>query len=107
MAPVPGISKPAVLKMLHGFEEDRLSEPPQIVPPAIQYLYRFRAVRGTIITTSDFSKGTRSAAFEQGAPPSTLINRDKLVELLDDIGARRKHIEVWELDSSASTSGEE
>ena len=107
MAPVPGISKPAVLKMLHGFEEDRLSEQPQIVPPAIQYLYRFRAVRGTIITTSDFSKGTRSAAFEQGAPPSTLINRDKLVELLDDIGARRKHIEVWELDSSASTSGEE
>ena len=72
-------------------------------------LHRFRAMRGTIITTSDFSKGTRNAAFEHGAAPITLINGDKLVELLidNDIGVRRKRIEVWELDISALTTGEE
>ena len=33
-------------------------------------LYRFDAVRGTIVTTSSFSKGTLNAAFATGAPPS-------------------------------------
>ena len=37
-------------------------------------LHRFDAVRGTIITTGGFSKGTTQAAFERGAAPITLID---------------------------------
>jgi restriction system protein len=37
-------------------------------------LYRFQAVRGTIITTAGFSKGAMQAAFEAGAPPITSID---------------------------------
>jgi restriction system protein len=53
-------------------------------------LHRFQAVRGTIITTSDFSKGTKGAAFENGAVPITLINGDRLIDLLieNELGVR-------------------
>jgi restriction system protein len=44
-------------------------------------LYRFQAVRGTIITTAGFSKGAMQAAFEAGAPPITLIDGSKLMDL--------------------------
>jgi restriction system protein len=67
-------------------------------------------VRGTIITTSGFSKGTRNAAFEQGAPPITLIDGGKLVDLLieHELGVRKKAIEILELDEQALLSeGEE
>lgn len=47
-------------------------------------LHRFDAFQGTIITISDFSKGTKTAAFEKGAAPITLINGDKLIDLLFD-----------------------
>jgi restriction system protein len=40
-------------------------------------LYRFNAVRGTIIATSRFSKGTEEAAFAGRAAPITLIDGDK------------------------------
>ena len=73
-------------------------------------LHRFGAVRGTIITTSGFSKGTRNAAFEQGAPPITLIDGGKLVDLLieHELGVRKKAIEILELDEQALLSeGEE
>lgn len=49
-------------------------------------LHRFNALRGTIITTGDFSKGVREASTEIGAAPITLINGDKLVELLIEYG---------------------
>ncbi len=64
-------------------------------------LYRFQAVRGTIITTGNFSKGATQVAFERGAPPITLINGDKLVDLLIEhqIGVRKKSIEILELDA--------
>lgn len=45
-------------------------------------LHRFDAFQGTIITLSDFAKGAKDAAFEKGAAPLTLINGDKLVDLL-------------------------
>lgn len=63
-------------------------------------LHRFGAVRGTIITTGDFSKGTTDAAFEPGAAPITLVSGDKLVELLIEhgIGIRKRQIETLELD---------
>ncbi|BAI92895.1 MAG: restriction endonuclease [Arthrospira platensis PCC 7345] len=66
-------------------------------------LYRFQAVRGTIITTSDFSKGTVEVAFAPGAPPITLINGEKLLDLLIEygIGVKTKAIEVLELDADA------
>jgi len=66
-------------------------------------LYRFQAVRGTIITTGDFSKGTVEVAFAPGAPPITLINGDKLIDLLIEygIGVKTRAIEVLELDADA------
>jgi restriction system protein len=66
-------------------------------------LYRFQAVRGTIITTGGFSKGTTQVAFEPGAPPITLIHGEKLVDLLIEhgIGVRSKTIELLELDADA------
>ena len=72
-------------------------------------LHRFQAVRGTIITTSRFSSGTEKAAFEPGAAPITLIDGEKLVELLarHEVGVKKRKIEVWELDESAFQAGDE
>jgi restriction system protein len=66
-------------------------------------LHRFQAVRGTLITTSRFSSGTEKAAFEWGAAPITLIDGEKLIDLLaaHEIGVKKRKIEVWELDASA------
>jgi len=66
-------------------------------------LHRFKAVRGTLITTGDFAKGTREASFEPGAAPITLINGDKLVELLIQhrIGVRSRPVEILEFDQSS------
>jgi restriction system protein len=71
-------------------------------------LHRFNAVRGTIITTNDFAKGTTDAAFERGAAPITLINGDKLIDLLmqHEIGVRKKAIEILEIDPDVFTTTE-
>ena len=63
-------------------------------------LYRFNAVRGTIVTTSRFSKGTQDAAFATGAAPITLVDGEKLVDLLIEhgIGVRKRPIELLEVD---------
>ncbi len=65
-------------------------------------LHRWKAVRGTIITIGNFSKGTREAAFEAGAAPITLIDGEKLLDLLVDneIGVRKRKVELLELDTS-------
>ncbi len=70
-------------------------------------LYRWNAVRGTIITTGDFSAGTRHAAFEPGAAPITLIDGEKLLDLLIDgeIGVKRKKVELLELEPSVFSGG--
>jgi len=72
-------------------------------------LHRFDAVRGTIITTSNYSKGTLEAAFEQGAAPITLIDGEKLIDLLitHGIGVRKKTLEVLELNAAAFAEVEE
>ena len=44
-------------------------------------LYRFNAVRGTIVATSRFEKGAVEAAFAHGAAPITLIDGDRLIDL--------------------------
>lgn len=63
-------------------------------------LYRFNAVRGTIVATSRFAKGAVEAAFAQGAAPITLIDGEKLVDLLIEhgIGVRKRMIEVLSLN---------
>lgn len=65
-------------------------------------LHRFRAVRGTIITTGGFSKGTEQAAFEVGAAPITLIDGERLLDLLIEysIGIRKRQVEYFEFDES-------
>lgn len=72
-------------------------------------LHRFGAVRGTIIATSKYSKGTRDAAFEPGAAPITLIDGEKLVDLLiaHAIGVRKKTLEVLDLDAEVFAEVEE
>lgn len=64
-------------------------------------LYRFNAVRGTLIATSRFSKGTEEAAFAGGAAPITLIDGDKLIDLLIEhgIGVRKRTLEVLAVDA--------
>jgi len=66
---------------------------------------RIRAFPGaqTSIATSRFAKGTQDAAFAIGAAPITLIDGDKLVELMIDhgIGVRKRPVEVLELDLEA------
>lgn len=61
-------------------------------------LHRFNAVRGTIITTGRFSKGVEEAAFERGAAPITLIDGEKLLDLLfeNQIGVTKRQVEYWE-----------
>lgn len=63
-------------------------------------LHRFDAVRGTVISTSKFSKGAQEAAFERGAAPITLIDGDKLLDLLTEhqIGVTKKSVDYFEFD---------
>ncbi|MDE2821336.1 MAG: restriction endonuclease [Chloroflexota bacterium] len=63
-------------------------------------LHRFDAVRATIITTGGFTKSAKDAAFEKGAAPITLIDGERLLELLIEyeIGIRRKEIRILEFD---------
>ncbi|MEZ4713690.1 MAG: restriction endonuclease [Caldilineaceae bacterium] len=61
-------------------------------------LHRFDAVRGTIITTGRYSKGAEEAAFERGAAPITLIDGEKLLDLLMEhqIGVTKKSVDYFE-----------
>ncbi len=61
-------------------------------------LHRFNAMRGTIITTGGFSKGAEAAAFERNAAPITLIDGEKLMDLLIQygIGVTAKSVEYLE-----------
>jgi len=65
-------------------------------------LHRLDAVRGTIISTGSFSSGTKQAAFERGAAPITLIDGDKLLDLLrqHEIGVSKQAIEYVEFDAT-------
>lgn len=66
-------------------------------------LYRFNAVRGTIITTGGFSKGTMDVAFASGAAPITLIDGEKLLDLLieNGIGVTKQVVEYFEFDQAS------
>ncbi len=66
-------------------------------------LHRFNAVRGTIITTGGFARGTKEAAFESGAAPITLIDGERLIDLMLDheIGVQKRRVELLEIEPSA------
>lgn len=70
-----------------------------------------KAIRGTLITLGNFSKGCTEAALYPGAAPITLINGDKLLDLLieHEIGIRKRPAQLYELDEDffKSDEGEE
>ncbi len=61
-----------------------------------------QAIRGTLITLGKIGKGAREAALFPGAAPITLIDGDKLLDLLVEhgIGIKKKPVELWEVDST-------
>ena len=63
-------------------------------------LYEFNAIRGTIVATSRFAKGAVKAAFALGQPPITLIDGDRLIDLLIEygIGVRTRSIKMLTFD---------
>ena len=69
-------------------------------------LYRFNAVRGTLVTTARFSKGANEAAFATGVAPITLVDGDKMVDLLIEhgIGVRKHEMELIEVHGDTITS---
>ena len=68
-------------------------------------LHRFNATRGTIITTGNFSRGAKQAAFERGAAPITLIDGERLIDLLieHEIGVRKRTIQLIEFEPADFT----
>lgn len=66
-------------------------------------LFYFQAVRGSIITTGRFAKRAREAAFAPNAPPITLIDKERLLDLLieNNIGIRRREIRMLEFDTES------
>ncbi|MEL7641040.1 MAG: restriction endonuclease [Solidesulfovibrio sp.] len=67
-----------------------------------------QAIRGTIITLGRFAKGCQEAAIYPGAAPITLIDGDKLMELLQKhgVGVKKKQISIIEVDDSYLASME-
>lgn len=61
-----------------------------------------QAFRGTIITLGKFAQGAKDVAIFPGAPPLTLIDGDKLMELLikHGVGVKRRPITLIEVDES-------
>jgi len=61
-----------------------------------------KAIRGTIITLGKFSRGCADAAMYPGASPITLIDGDRLLDLLIEhkIGIKEKRVPLYEIDNS-------
>jgi restriction system protein len=70
-----------------------------------------KAIRGTLITLGGFSKGCKEAALFPGAAPITLIDGEKLVDMLieHEIGMRKRPAQLYEIDEEffASEAEEE
>jgi len=62
----------------------------------------YQAIRGTLITLGKIGKGATDAAVYPGAAPITLIDGEKLLDLLIEhgIGMKKRAVELWEVDSS-------
>lgn len=65
-------------------------------------LHYHHAIRGTIITLGKFAQGCKDAAVFPGAAPITLIDGDKLIELLlkHEVGVKKKQVNLIEIDES-------
>ncbi|MEM7747204.1 MAG: restriction endonuclease [Pseudomonadota bacterium] len=61
-----------------------------------------QAIRGTIITLGPFARGVEDSALFPGAAPITLIDGDRLLELVvkHQIGVRRKPVDLLEVDDA-------
>ncbi len=61
-----------------------------------------QAIRGTIITLGKFAQGCKDAAIYPGAAPITLIDGDKLIELLlkHGVGVKKRQATLIEVDES-------
>lgn len=59
-----------------------------------------QAIRGTLITLSRFTSGCAEAALYPGAPPITLIDGDRLIQLLieNEIAVTRREAHLTEID---------
>jgi len=66
-----------------------------------------KAIRGTIITTGKFAEKCEGSAMFPGAAPITLIDGDRLIELLVEhgIGIQKRKIELLELDIAGLSRG--
>lgn len=60
------------------------------------------AIRGTLITLGKFAKGVAESALYPGAAPITLIDGDRLVDLVEkhQVGLRRKPAYLLEIDEA-------
>jgi restriction system protein len=60
----------------------------------------YKALRGTIITLGTFSSGCINAAFYVGAAPISLIDGEKLLDLLIkyNIGMKKRPVDLYEID---------
>lgn len=60
------------------------------------------AIRGTLITLGRFSEGAKEGALFPNAAPITLIDGDRLLDLLIDseIGMKKRRVEAHEVDLS-------
>jgi restriction system protein len=67
-----------------------------------------RAIRGTVITTGNFSKGCDEAANYPGAAPITLMDGDNLIDNLIkyQIGVLRRPMEIFEINEKYFTINE-
>jgi restriction system protein len=65
-------------------------------------LHRFGAVKGTIISLGGFARGAQQAALDPGVAPITLIDGEKLIDLMigSGIGVRKRSVELLEVDES-------
>lgn len=68
----------------------------------------FDAYRGTIITTSDFTKDAKNTALDNRGIPVTLINGEKLIDLMieHEIGIISKPVKYFTIDEEAFNDDE-
>jgi restriction system protein len=65
-------------------------------------LHYHNAIRGTLITLGTISKGAKDAALFQGAAPITLIDGEKLLDMLIEhkVGVKKRDIPMFEVDAA-------
>lgn len=66
------------------------------------------AIRGTLITLGKISKGCREAALFPGAAPISLIDGDRLLDLLieHEVGIKKRPVTIWELETETSVEAD-